>query len=223
MRRGSGAAGPRGRRIAGQLLLPTCPAVLLLAVLACQPYTTRPSFGPLPTAAEAFVDEPVAHTTTMLSEGLAADSIPVSRVEPKDGYLETGWFNPYTGATTAARPLGDSVVRVRAWVNAYGEERASIRAETAMRSLANPSLPPRELDQQAPPDNPAAVRVARVLQALARRYPVPGATPPEPPAAAGDSIKKTPRDTAATPPSQQIVKPHREPTPPTPPTPTPNP
>ena len=58
MRRGSGAAGPRGRRIAGQLLLPTCPAVLLLAVLACQPYTTRPSFGPLPTAAEAFVDQP---------------------------------------------------------------------------------------------------------------------------------------------------------------------
>jgi hypothetical protein len=156
------------------------------------------------------VDEGVGRTTTLLSEGLVAESIPVSRVEPKDGYLETGWFNPYTGAATTARPLGDSVVRVRAWVNAYGEERASIRAETALRPLANPSLPPRELDQQAPADNPAAVRVARVLATLARRYPVPGATPPEPPAAAGDSTKKAPQDTIPAAPSQQIVKPHRD-------------
>jgi hypothetical protein len=200
-------------------VLPFCLAAALLALLSCQPYTTRPSFGPLPTAAEAFVDESVARTTTLLSEGLAADSIPVSRVEPKDGYLETGWFNPYTGAATTARPLGDSVVRVRAWVNAYGEERASIRAETALRPLANPSLPARELDQQAPADNPAAVRVARVLATLARRYPVPGATPPEP-AAVADTLKPTPKDTVAAPPSQQIVKPHRDTTPPAP---TPNP
>jgi hypothetical protein len=190
-----------------------------LLLLCCQPYTTRPSFGPLPTAAEAFVDESVARTTTLLSEGLAADSIPVRRVEPKDGYLETGWFNPYTGAATTARPLGDSVVRVRAWVNAYGEERASIRAETALRPLANPSLPARELDQQAPAENPAAVRVARVLATLARRYPVPGATPPEP-AAGADSLKPAPTGAAAAPPSQQIVKPHRDTTPPAP---TPNP
>ena len=200
--------------------LPRFPASpLLLLLLCCQPYTTRPAFGPLPTAAEAFVDEGVARTTTLLSEGLSADSIPVSRVEPKDGYLETGWFNPYTGAATTARPLGDSVVRVRAWVNAYGEERSSIRAETALRTLANPSLPARELAQQAPADNPAAVRVARVLATLARRYPVPGAAPPAPPAAT-DTLKKAPKDTVAAPAGQTIVKPHRDSTPPTP---TPNP
>jgi len=192
------------------------PIVLLL--LACQPYTTRPSFGPLPTAAEAFVDEGVARTTTLLSEGLVAESIPVSRVEPKDGYLETGWFNPSTGAATDARPLGDSVVRVRAWVNAYGENRASIHAETAFRALANPSLPPRELDQQAPADNPAAVRVASVLAALARRYPVPGTTPPGPPAL--DTLKQAPKDTSAAPAAPIIKKPHRDTTPPAP---TPNP
>ena len=157
----------------------------------------------------------MARTTTLLSEGLAAESIPVGRVEPKDGYLETRWFNPYTGAVTTARPLGDSVVRIRAWVNAYGGDRASIRAETAMRSVANPSLPPRELDQQAPTDNPAAVRVARVLQTLARRYPVPGATPPASPAMA-DTLKQAPKDSAAAPATPQIKKPHRDSTPPAP-------
>jgi hypothetical protein len=158
------------------------------------------------------VDEGVARTTTLLSEGLVAESIPVSRVEPKDGYLETGWFNPYTGTATTARPLGDSVVLVRAWINAYGESRASIHAETAVRTLANPSLPPRELDQQAPADNPAAVRVARVLAALASRYPVPGATPPEP----LDTLKQAPKGTVATPPSTQIKKPFRDSTAPPP-------
>ena len=230
---GSGAAGQRGRQRAGAhhgAPLSRGPAVLLLALLSCQPYTTRPTFGPLPTAAEGFVDQDVSRTTALLAEGLAADSIPVSRVEAKDGYLETPWFNPFTGVVTTARPLGDSVVRVRAWINAYGRERAAIRAETALRPLANPSLPPRELDQQAPPDNPAAVRVARAVATLARRYPVPGATSPAADSVAkakADSTKKAPTDTVATPPSQQIVKPHREPPAPTPvppaPVPTPNP
>jgi hypothetical protein len=223
MRRGSGAGGRGGRSRAGahsragegahsRAPLPRIPASpLLLLLLSCQPYTTRPAFEPLPTAAEAFVDQDVARTTSLLSEGLAAESIPVSRVEPKDGYLETGWFNPFTGLGSTARPLGDSVVRVRAWVNAYGEERASIHAETAMRTVANPALPPRELDQQVPPDNPAAVRVARVLATLARRYPVPGTTPP---ATAGDSVKHAPGDSARAP--ETIAKPHRDTTPPAP-------
>jgi hypothetical protein len=211
VRRGSEWAGTRGRGISAGSRLPRFPAFPLLALLlSCQPYTTRPAFEPLPTAAEAFVDQDVSRTTTLLSEGLAAESIPVSRVEPKDGYVETPWFNPFTGVASTARPLGDSVVRVRAWVNAYGEERASVHAETAMRTVANPALPPRELDQQAPPDNPAAVRVARVLATLARRYPVPGTTPP------ADSIKKALGDSAAGPSKETIVKPHREPTPPTP-------
>jgi hypothetical protein len=189
---------------------------VLSLLLSCQPYTTRPTFGPLPTAPEAFVDQDVARTTTLLAEGLAADSIPVSRVAPKDGYLETPWFNATTGAASTARPLGDSMVRVRAWVNAYGAERASIHAETAMRTLANPALPPRELDQQAAADNPAAARVARVLQTLARRYPVPGATPP------ADSVQKGTADTTASPAGQKFTKPHRPP-PTTPPAPAPNP
>jgi hypothetical protein len=184
---------------------PASPLVALL--FACQPYTTRPSFGPLPSAAEAVVDLDVATATTTLAEQLKSDSIPVSRVEPKDGYLETEWFSALTGQATTERVLGDSIVRVRGWVNAYGKERGSIRVETAVRPLANPSLPPRELDRQAPPENPAALRVARVLSDLARRYPVPGAeAPPAPVAptpAATDSVKPTPTDSTA------IAKPAR--------------
>jgi len=153
----------------------------LLVIASCQPYTTRPSFGPLQGAAEAVVDLDVAKATELLAEQLKSDSIPVSRVEPKDGYLETEWFSALTGQPTKERVLGDSIVRVRGWVNAYGKERGSIKVETAVRPLANPSLPPRDLDRQAPIDNPVAVRVATVLTDMAKRYPVPGAEEPKAP------------------------------------------
>ena len=205
-----------------QAVLPFCLAAALPGLVSsCQPYTTRPAFGPLPSAAEAVVDLDVAKATTVLAEALKSDSIPVSRVEPKDGYLETPWFSALTGKETTERILGDSLVRVRGWVNAYGKERGSIRVETAVRPLANPSLPPRALDQQASPDNPAAMRVARVLTDMARRYPVPGAeVPPTPPAGKpGDSTKPTPTEST---PGAKVVKPFRQP-PGTPPAPAPNP
>lgn len=178
---------------------PAAPLLALALLLGCQPYTTRPAFAPLPGAAEAVVDLDVATATTVLAEQLKSDSIPVSRVEPKDGYLETPWFNAATGQATTDRVLGDSIVRVRGWVNAYGKERGSIRVETAVRPLANPSLPPRDLDQQAPVENPVAVRVAQVLVDMARRYPVPGAEEPKapPPGVAPDSAGAVPSDSTA--------------------------
>jgi hypothetical protein len=195
MTRLRGAAGQRGGMAAGS----HAAVVLMLAVTACQPYTTRPSFGPLQGAAEAVVDLDVVKATEMLAEQLKSDSIPVSRVEPKDGYLETEWFSALTGQPTKERVLGDSIVRVRGWVNAYGKERGSIRVETTVRPLANPSLPPRDLDRQAPIDNPVAMRVATVLADMAKRYPVPGADEPTTPAprVRGDSAQVAPGDSTA--------------------------
>ncbi len=191
--------------------LPRLPASpLLVLLLSCQPYTTRPAFGPLPGAAEAVVDLDVAKATEVLAEQLKSDSIPVSRIEPKDGYLETPWFNVATGQATTDRVLGDSIVRVRGWVNAYGKERGSIRVETAVRPLANPSLPPRDLDRQAPIDNPVAIRVAQVLTDMARRYPVPGAEEPTapPPVVTPDSVNAVPSDSAKAKPTPKVRPPN---------------
>ena len=185
-------------------------AGLPILLLACQPYTTRPAFGPLPGAAEAVVDLDVAKATEVLAEQLKSDSIPVNRIETKDGYLETPWFNVATGQATTDRVLGDSIVRVRGWVNAYGKERGSIRVETAVRPLANPSLPARDLDRQAPIDNPVAIRVAQVLTDMARRYPVPGAEEPTapPPVVAPDSVNAAPSDSAKAKPTPKVRPPN---------------
>jgi hypothetical protein len=178
MRGVSGSAGQRvGHRI-GTGFLTRRPAVPLtvLFLLSCNPATTRPDFGPVPDAAEAEVDLPMGDATRALSEALVEDSIPVRRTEPRDGYVETGWFEAATGQPTSRRPLGPEVVRVRGWVDPVQTGQTKIRIETVIRPMADPSLPERELDRGAPKENPAAVRVQRAAERLARRYPVPGAT-----------------------------------------------
>jgi len=84
---------------------------------ACQLATARPAFEPLPEALRAEIDLPQPAATLRLAEALRADSIPVDRVAPRDGYLETPWFEAATGRPTARRPVGPDIVRVRAWID----------------------------------------------------------------------------------------------------------
>jgi hypothetical protein len=179
-----------GGRTAGPTVRPSAHLPILLLLLSCNPATTRPDFGPVPDAAEAEVDLPMGDATRALSEALVEDSIPVRRTEPRDGYVETGWFEAATGQPTSRRPLGPEVVRVRGWVDPVQTGQTKIRIETVIRPMADPSLPERELDRGAPKENPAAVRVQRTAERLAKRYPVPGAAAAAAAAQPTDSVNK---------------------------------
>ena len=65
----------------------------LAAVAACQLATARPPFEPFPEARHADVSLSRTEATERLAEALRDDSIPVTRVEPRDGYVETPWFS----------------------------------------------------------------------------------------------------------------------------------
>jgi hypothetical protein len=169
------------------------PSHLLLAAwlaLACQPNTTRPSFGPLPEAAGTEVRLPVRDATRHLAEDLKASAIPIRKVMVRDGYLESGWFSAKTGRPTAGRPLGTGTVRVRAWADPARPGSSLLSVETSYRPTADPSLPERELDRQVPGDHPVARKVSDVLKKMVERYggpPPPQSQPPVAPAsAAGD-------------------------------------
>jgi hypothetical protein len=145
--------------------------VLLLAALAaCQLATTRPPFEPVPEARHADVSLSRMAATERLAEALRADSIPVARVEPRDGYLETPWFSAETGRSVSSVRTGDSIVRVRGWVEPARIRYAELRVETVFRQRWDPSLPERELERAVRQDHPVAVRVDSVLARLARRY-----------------------------------------------------
>lgn len=137
---------------------------------ACQLATTRPPFEPVPEARHADVSLSRLEATERLAEALRSDSIPLARVEPRDGYLETPWFSVETGRPVSSKRTGDSVVRVRGWVEPARVRYAELRVETVFRRVWDPSLPERELERAVRRDHPVAERVDSVLARLARRY-----------------------------------------------------
>jgi len=144
--------------------------VAVLALAACQPGTTRPTLTPLPEAAVTEVRLPVPDATQELAIVLRADSLPARRVELRDGYLETAWLDSATGRPTQRRPIGQGVVRIRAWADPARPGNTQLSVETSYRPYADPSLPDRELDRQAPPDHPIAIRVRAALEKLIKEF-----------------------------------------------------
>ena len=147
----------------------------LVAIVACFPTTTRPSFLPEPSAVTTELELGVPQATRALALALHADSIPVRRTEPDDGWLESDWFDARTLLPTAARRLGPNVVKVRAWVVPArplhsNPDHSTITIETIYRPLADPSRTDRELEQQVPTTHPIAGRVVAVTQQLAKQY-----------------------------------------------------
>ncbi len=150
------------------------PLVCLIAaglMAACDPGSVRPYPAPVPGALDVEVGLDIPDATELLAQQLAEDSIPVSVTAPRDGYLETSWFEAASGAPTRSRPLGPGVVRVRAWVNSAAERHSDLLVEVVYREVFDPSLDQRELDLQVPGDHPVARRVARSLSAMSANYP----------------------------------------------------
>ncbi len=135
------------------------------AALSCNPNTSRPPIHPMLGALTVDVDLDVPAATVTVANALRTDSIPVTIEEPRDGYLETPWFESATGAATSRRPLGPEVVRARAWIDPLHPGRSRIQVEIAYRPWADPSLPERELERLVPLSHPV---VARVQAALTR-------------------------------------------------------
>jgi hypothetical protein len=158
---------------------------MVAALGACQPATTRPPFPPAPQAAITEMRLPAGEATRLLAEAFQADSMPMHRVEVRDGWLETRWFNATSGRPTLRRPLGINTVRVRAWAEPTHPGSSKVTVETVYRPLADPSLPERELDREVPRNHPIAIKVRAALQDLVKRFGGPPA-PVTPPAAGPD-------------------------------------
>lgn len=165
-----------GKRGAGSGALPLLAALATLA--GCNPYTTRPHFTAFPTTPEVVLELPVASATRTVAEALTADTIPVARVEPRDGWLATGWFRPADGAPVAGEPLGEDAVLVRAWVDPRRPDESRVLVEAVWRPWADPSLDARALERPLPATHPVSVRLARAVARLSERYAPPDLRPP---------------------------------------------
>ena len=134
-------------------------ALVAALLVTCRPATTRPPFPPVPEAASTEIRLSPSEATRLLAEALRADSIPASRVEVRDSWLESSWFVAASGQPVGHRPTGPNVVRVRAWADPTRPGNSKIVVETVFRPTADPSVPQRELDRQVPRDHPVAIKV----------------------------------------------------------------
>lgn len=142
----------------------------LFLAAACYPSTTRPATLPLPKATVVEWELSVREATQELALALDADSIPVQRTEPADGWLETGWFDATTLRPTDRRPLGEGIVRLRAWVDPGKPNFSSVTVETVYRPFDDPSRESRSLEQVVVANHPVTLRVSKILAGLSKKF-----------------------------------------------------
>src|SRR5262249_11195785 len=121
-------------------------------------------------AASTEIRLPPGEATRLLAQALQADSIPPSRIDLRDNWLETKWFVASTGNPAPHRATGLDVVRVRAWADPTHPGNCKVWVETVYRPVADPSLLERDLDRQVPRNPPVAIKVRAALQDLVKRY-----------------------------------------------------
>ncbi len=143
-------------------------AVALLAG-ACSLSTSRPPFPPMPEARVGDLEVEVPVATERLAKALTDAGIPVARVSPQDGYLETPWFDTATGRPAGGRRLGLEVVRVRGWVTPSAHGSSELKVETVYRPIADPSRPARELERSVPYAHPVRVLVRNAYRTIGAR------------------------------------------------------
>lgn len=143
---------------------------LTATVVACYPSTTRPYLVPQPGSAVAELELFLPEATREVALALDADSIPVRRTEPKDGWLESEWFDAQTLLPTRRRPLGLDVVKVRAFVEPSKANHSLVTIETVYRPLADPSREGRSLERQVPIDHPVSIRIAGIINRLTAQH-----------------------------------------------------
>jgi hypothetical protein len=144
--------------------------LFLFTLLGCQASTNRPPYDALPSAALAEVELDLPSATRTLAEALRADSLPVAKVEERDGYLDSGWFDAGSLTPTSRMPVGTNVVRIRAWATPTKFGFVELQIETVYRPFVDPSRPERDLEILVPPDHAVQHRVNGVIRRLLEQH-----------------------------------------------------
>lgn len=144
--------------------------ILGVAFVACQASTTRPTFAPVPSAFTAQLRlEPSEAFDTILA-AFRADSIPLRRVEVRDGWFESGWLQSPELTPATGRPVGPGVVRIRGWVDLGKPYHARYTVETVYRVGLDPSREDRELEIAVADTHPTSLRVRRILSGVLKAH-----------------------------------------------------
>ena len=144
-----------------------------LAVCACSPVTVRPPFAPLPEALVATINAPPARVAAAAAEWLAGEGLTVVHSSPRDGYVETAWYDTHTKATHGGSgdvPDLAATVKLRCWADPDVPGRTRLTVEPVYRPRYDPSRSERDLEAAAPESHDGHRVAQRLLEALKQKY-----------------------------------------------------
>ncbi|MEO8031825.1 MAG: hypothetical protein ABJC74_14735 [Gemmatimonadota bacterium] len=142
----------------------------LVALAGCAPGSTRPPFNPSPASPSIELELVRIDAIGKVADALKADSIPLERVEIRDAWLETPWFNQATNRPEGNRAAGYNAVRIRAWAEPGRALHSEVIIEAVYKPAADPSVPGRSLERLLPDSHPMAARLAAIVKELVKTY-----------------------------------------------------
>lgn len=139
-----------------------------LLAAACATGGRRPRFGAAPEAMVWMLKGafPADSVVVTLDARARALGLAVVRSAPREGYLETGWYDVARRATVQA-PFDhlDSIVKFRFFADP-SQGRTRVLAEAMHRVAWDPSQPARDLERMVAPGHPALMLLDSVLSVL---------------------------------------------------------
>src|SRR5438105_7370091 len=156
---------------------------ILVFLAACTPVTTRPDFLPDPQAPRLVLDAPPARVTPEIAALVAAESLEVERVNVRDGYVETAWYD--TRSRRSFRGAGDvpdlaATVKIRCWADPYVPGQTQLIVETVSRPRYDPSRTERDLEVIVPKTHAGRALADSLVAALKKRFGIPNSAPSAP-------------------------------------------
>src|SRR5213596_1285485 len=146
---------------------------ICLLLAACTPVTTRPDFFPYPEAPILILDARPERVTRELATLVPAESLRIERMNARDGYLETAWYDAKTGRSFAgARDLPDlpASVKIRCWADPYVPGQTRLTVEAVYRPRYDPSRTERDLEVIVPKDHAGRALADSLMAALKKRF-----------------------------------------------------
>ena len=139
---------------------------------ACSSASVRPSYQPFPDAPVDTIQADAAVVIREAAERIVARGLMLRTNAPREGYLETRWYDLVSRKSNASGSDANRIFRLRLFADPATPVATKLTVETVYRRILDPSLPERERELMVPPGSPgdtlARAMIAEVKKLHAR-------------------------------------------------------